>query len=288
VLKVVRAGVFSAMAMFSAAIPAVCQETQTDNRDLIYYPGDTETIVPLGKKLISNILVDQKEIWTSPFRMNRDDAAWWLLFGGATAGLIATDHRTSTIFENSRTQVVAGIDVSKTGAPYTLIPITATFYLTGVFADNAKARETGVLGTEAMLDGLIVAGVLKEIARRNRPDAPTDAGHFFSGGASFPSGHAISSWALASVVAHEYSHTKIVPVVAYGLASLVTGARFAARQHYASDLFFGGASGWFIGTYVYHTHELHHGHRHNPISGITPQIQPSTHTYGVALNLSMR
>jgi membrane-associated phospholipid phosphatase len=276
------------LALFVAVKPGAAADPPdpADNRDLIYYPGDTERVKPLARKLAGNFLLDQKEIWTSPFRMNRDDAGWWLLFGGDTAALIATDNRSSTIFENSRTQVVAGIDISKTGAAYTLIPVTAAFYATGVFVDNAKARETGVLGAEAMLDSVVLSSVLKVIASRNRPDAPTGAGHFFSGGGSFPSGHATSSWALASVVAHEYSHTRIVPVLAYGLASLVSGARFAARQHYASDIVFGAASGWFIGTYVYDTHKLHEGHRHSPISGITPEIQPSTRTYAITLNFS--
>jgi membrane-associated phospholipid phosphatase len=271
-----------AMQTESSRVP---ENTPQDNRDTVYYPSDTERPLPLGRKLVTNILLDQKEIWTSPFRMNRHNAGWWLLFGGATAALIATDHRTSDIFENSRGQVVAGIDVSKTGAAYTLIPVTSAFYLTGVLVDNAKARETGVLGAEAMLDSLILVTVTKTIASRNRPDADTDAGHFFSGGASFPSGHAAGSWALASVVAHEYSHKKIVPILAYSLASLVTGARFAARQHYASDLVAGSAAGWFIGTYVYDTHERHQLHRHGFISGIAPDIQPSTKTYAITLNL---
>lgn len=45
---------------------------------------------------------------------------------------------------------------------------------------------------------------------------------------------------MASVVAHEYGNKRFVPVVAYGLAALVSSARFTARQHYASDLVAGG------------------------------------------------
>lgn len=37
------------------------------------------------------VLSDQKVIWTSPFHTSRKDAQWWLIFGGATGALIATD-----------------------------------------------------------------------------------------------------------------------------------------------------------------------------------------------------
>ena len=142
-----------------------------------------------------------------------------------------------------------------------------------------------MLGGEALLDSLIVVEVLKSVTRRERPYVTHDAGHFFDSGDSFPSGHAIGSWALASVVAHEYAHTKWVPFAAYGLAGVVSMARFAAQKHYASDIVAGGAMGWFIGRYVYQTHEDHAVHRHallHPM--IAPQVQPSERAYGLALN----
>src|SRR5262249_33493292 len=83
-----------------------------DSRDAIYYPGDTERIKPLGRKLFLNLLVDQKEIWTSPFHMNRHNAPWWALFAGGTAALIATDHHTINTFRNSSGQITWGNNVS--------------------------------------------------------------------------------------------------------------------------------------------------------------------------------
>src|SRR6266704_2509416 len=73
-----------------------------DRRDRIFYPGDTERLKPLGRKLVLNVLFDQEEIFTSPFRMNRQNAKWWVLFGATTAGLIAADHHIADAFENSR------------------------------------------------------------------------------------------------------------------------------------------------------------------------------------------
>ncbi len=37
------------------------------------------------------VLTDQQAIWTSPFTTSRKDAKWWIIFGGATGALIASD-----------------------------------------------------------------------------------------------------------------------------------------------------------------------------------------------------
>jgi len=258
-----------------------------DARDRVYYPGDTERAGPLLRKLAGNLLLDQREIWTSPFHMRRGDAIWWLGFGAATAALVATDHRTINTFENGRTQVKWASNISRVGAVYTLIPVTAGFYAFGVGLDDPKARETGVLGAEAMIDSVIVSQVLKTVARRNRPNSVKEPGQFFDGGASFPSGHAIASWSLASVVAHEYQHTIFVPIIAYGLAAVVSTARFGAQQHYASDIVAGGAMGWFIGRYVYQTHKDHELHRHGWLQPkVIPMVEPSNRAFGIGLVFS--
>ncbi len=254
-----------------------------DRRDRIFYPGDTERLKPLGHKLLLNILLDQEEIFTSPFRMNRHNAKWWLLSAAVTGGLIAADRHIADSFENSNGQVRWGGRISNIGASYTLIPIVAGSYAYGVWRDNAKAREIGVLGTETLLDGLIVAGILKEATRRNRPDE-RDPGKFWGGGTSFPSGHAIQVWSVASLLAHEYKNKPIVQVAAYGLAGIVSASRIAARKHFASDVVTGGTMGWFIGRYVYQTHMSHLAHQHSSlVPMVVPQIQPSIHSYGVAV-----
>ena len=258
-----------------------------DPRDRIYYPGDTESAKPLARKLVGNVLLDQKEIWTSPFHMHKGDAKWWLGFGALTGALIATDRHTSTALENSNGQIAWGNHLSTIGAAYTLIPLVAGFYTFGVLGEDPKARETAVLGGEALLDSLIVVSVLKPIAGRNRPNAKDDPGNFFDGGASFPSGHAIETWSLASVISYEYGHTKLVPIIACALAGVVTVSRFTAQQHYASDLVVGGAMGWFIGRYVWKTHQDHAIHPHSKIQAqFVPEFQPSSRTYGMAVMLS--
>jgi membrane-associated phospholipid phosphatase len=254
-----------------------------DRRDRIFYPGDTERPKPLLRKLFLNIALDQKDIFTSPFHVNRHNALEWLVPMAATGALIASDTHIANAFENSRGQVRWGGRISNVGASYTLIPIVAGSYVYGAWRDNPKGREIGVLGTESLLDSLIVAGVLKEAFRRNRPDEknPSD---FWGGGTSFPSGHAIQIWAIASLLDHEYKHQKIVGITAYSLAGIVSAARIAAQKHFASDVVAGGTMGWFIGRYVYDTHMSHLAHKHSSlIPMIVPQVNPLQRTYSFAL-----
>jgi membrane-associated phospholipid phosphatase len=206
------------------------------------------------RQLPKNILLDQKTIWTSPLHIQKKDAKWWLIFGGATAALIATDANTSKQLPNSSEQVSVSIWTSRFGAEYTLIPLAATFYIGGKLGDNPRARDTARLGIEALADAEITVNILKTVTQRPRPTEKDGQGHFWDGGDSFPSGHAINSWALATIVAHEFPRPRIIPITAYGLATVVIASRFAGRRHFASDAVLGAGMGYFIGEYVYHKH----------------------------------
>lgn len=256
---------------------------QLDRRDRVFYPDDTERPKPLARKLLLNILYDQEAIFTSPFHANRHNALEWLVPMAVTGALIASDTHIANAFENSRGQIRWGGRISNIGASYTLIPIIAGSYVYGAWRDNPKGREIGVLGTESLLDSLIVVGVLKEVFRRNRPDEK-NPGDFWGGGTSFPSGHAIQIWSIASLLDHEYKHKKIVGITAYSLAAIVSASRIAAEKHFASDVVAGGTMGWFIGRYVYDTHMSHLAHTHSSlVPMIVPQADPLQRSYALAL-----
>jgi membrane-associated phospholipid phosphatase len=239
----------------------------------------------LGKDIAKDILLDQKAIWTSPFHMTRNDAALWLTFGAVTGALIATDSRSTRQLPNTKDQLAFGRDVSNLGAVYTLVPVIGGLFLTGVLTKQPKLRETGLLGGEAVVDALIVSEIFKVATGRQRPLEGNGGGHFFHGSDSFPSGHTIESFALASVVAHQYHDNKAVVFLSYGLATLVGASRFSARQHFASDIVAGGIMGWFIGR---HVSERSQEHRRSVAKAILspqviPHVQPSDRSYGILL-----
>lgn len=207
------------------------------------------------------ILQDQKAIWTSPIHTVKADVKYWVIFGAATAALVATDRWTVKQLPNSSSQVSVSTWGSRVGSAYSLIPITAGFYFIGSGTHQERFRETGLIGFETLIDASLVVEALKLVSDRARPLESNGKGHFEDSpngrwSSGFPSGHAINVWALASVVAHQYPHPRIVPILAYGLASTVVVARVGARQHFPGDVVAGSAMGWFIGDYVY-------GKRHN-------------------------
>lgn len=211
------------------------------------------------------VLHDQKAIWTSPFHTSKSDIKWWAIFGGATAAFIATDHWTVKQLPNSSAQVSVSNWASRFGSAYSLIPISAGFYFIGTKTHDERFRETGLIAFETLVDVNLVAEAVKLVADRARPLESDGHGHFEDStngrwNSSFPSGHAINTWALASVVAHEYPKPAVY-VIAYGLATTVSLARVGARKHFPGDVVAGGALGWFMGDYVYgkrHNRELDH------------------------------
>jgi membrane-associated phospholipid phosphatase len=206
------------------------------------------------------ILQDQKAIWTAPIHTANTDVKFWVIFGAATAAEVATDRWTVKQLPNSPAQVSVSTWGSRFGAAYSLIPISGAFYFIGTGTHEERFRETGLIALETLIDSNLVEGV-KLAADRARPLESDGKGRFEDspGGrwsSGFPSGHAINTWAMASIIAHQYPHPRIIPVIAYGLATTVVVSRVGARQHFPGDVVAGSAMGWFIGDYVY-------GRRHN-------------------------
>jgi membrane-associated phospholipid phosphatase len=251
----------------------------------------------LEKQFLRNVLDDQRAIWLSPFHLHRHDTTWLIPIGLGTAALISTDRNSADeLAENGvdRTRLRVSKDISRVGATYTTAGIAATFYAVGRATNNTRARETGLLGAEALIDTGIVVSVLKGISQRPRPRTTGAQGDFFDGGNSFPSGHAISSWALATVIANEYKDRRAVQIAAYGMATAISLSRYTGQSHFLSDVLVGSALGYGIGRYVYRKHHVTASATSESVSQpkgligrLRPQIAPiySGHerTYGVAL-----
>jgi len=208
----------------------------------------------LEHEFFKNVLRDQKVIWTAPLHLHQRDGRWLAPIGLGAAALIATDRRTGDEMAESTSQLNASRIVSYAGSTYGVATVAGAFYVAGRAGHNPRARETGVLGAEALLDSAIVVTALKEITQRTRPSGGRSRGDFFDGGSSFPSGHSIEAWSLAAVIANEYHDRLPVQIAAYGIASAVSVARFTGQKHYLSDILVGSAMGYGVGRYVYRTH----------------------------------
>jgi hypothetical protein len=234
---------------------------------------------------------DQKHIWTSPSRISRRDLKWLVPLAAGTGIAIATDDRLSEELPNPDDPArIVGKHVSQLGALYTVASISGGTYLVGRMTGNERLGDTGWLGLEALAHTQIVVQGLKVATQRERPPEPTERRGFWTGGSSFPSGHAASTWAWATVVARQYPEKKIVPITVYSVATIVSAARLSARRHYASDILVGGALGHLIGRYVQASHR-HAGMRPDRAArgvALTPRVgvrysRPARH---YALNVS--
>jgi PAP2 superfamily len=261
-------------------------------------PTPTPTKSPsLEKDFFKNILRDQKAIWTAPAHVHGKDAPWLVMLGVTTGGFLATDRATGDDMATHTGQLDASRIISYAGSIYGVGAEAASFYLIGRATHNQRARETGILSAEAIIDSGIVVTALKEITQRARPLTGKDRSKFFVGGSSFPSGHSIEAWSVATVVAHEYHDHLAVQIASYGIASAVSVSRFTGLRHYLSDVLVGGAMGYGIGCYVYRTHhqagstgggeeEEETFARSKLFPAIAPLYNRRAHNYGMGLTWS--
>ena len=112
---------------------------------------------------------------------------------------------------------------------------------TGSAARWASPRSPGT-GAELiqaqLLAQTLVVGV-KQVTRRSRPSGT---------GFSFPSGHATSAFASATVLQRRFGWKVGTP--AYAVAAYVAASRVQNRKHYLSDVAFGAALGVIAGRTV--------------------------------------
>jgi len=190
---------------------------------------------------------DQKAIWSSPLHLRPSDAEWALPALGGAGVFLASDAWLSR--QVPAGEIARSRRLSNEGA-YSLAGAAGGMFVFGKIMHDDHAAETGFLAGEAAVNAAAVDFALKSMFQRQRPYQGTGAGHFFSGGSSFPSEHAAVSWAIAGVVAHEYSGP-LTKLISYGLATAVTAARVTGKEHFPSDAIVGGALGYFIAQQIY-------------------------------------
>lgn len=236
-------------------MPTRGRAAQVDSQQLDDRPVSWKQIAP-------NIVHDQVPIWTFPGRVA--EGKHWkptLALFAATAGLVALDSVDTSYFRHTATfnqfnKVFSGTNM---GLGTAAVPLS--FYAISLVRKNTYGQHTALLAGEAVADAEILTTVMKNVDRRLRPSAFTPNGDFddswfrthgtLTGGqASFPSGHAIAAFAVATIIADRYRGHRWAPWVAYGLAGLVGFSRITLSAHFPSDVFAGAAFGYVISHYV--------------------------------------
>ena len=201
---------------------------------------------------------DQFTIYTAPAHIGSTPHVWrYLVPFAVAAAFVPADRYISANLpkgHGGRSATIANIGLDGTAAT------AGVFYIAGLARHDDHERETGMLAGESLLNSVIPHIALSMLFGRRRPyqGGPGEVGEgdFFarhSASASFPSGHSMFTWAMASTFADEYPS---VPskVLWYSVATTVTVSRVTGREHFASDVIAGGAIGYLIAKHIYHRH----------------------------------
>ncbi|HEX8357525.1 MAG TPA: phosphatase PAP2 family protein [Segetibacter sp.] len=133
----------------------------------------------------------------------------------------------------------------------------------GFIFKKPKLRTTTALATQAYITSTFWQTVFKTLSGRLRPhdieenstmNQPRFHGPFYAlpygGNSAFPSGHTTLAFAAARVYAMEYKNIPAVPIISYGVASLIGFSRIIENRHWATDVFAGAILGFACGTQV--------------------------------------
>jgi membrane-associated phospholipid phosphatase len=214
------------------------------------------------KLLVPNVIHDQKPIWLFPKAVaegNHIKPTVAVL--SVTGGLIALDPIDSPYFRRTQSFSAFNKDFSGRNTSIAMAAFPAAFYMYGLARKDSFAQHTVLLAGEAVLDSEILTTVMKDIDRRLLPgQVPLNSdysdtwflghGHVLGGTGSFPSGHTIAAFSIATVFADRYPKPRWHRWVAFGLAGLVGFSRLPLQAHYPSDVFAGAVLGYSIAHYV--------------------------------------
>jgi hypothetical protein len=203
-----------------------------------------------------HVAQDEWGIVTAPLRLREPNVPMVAAFGLGTTLALATD-------TDAMAQVGVNPSRERNANKYSNYaglygpPAALTLgYFVGSARHNHHLQETTILAEEAMVDSFILNTALGYAIDRQTPTQGDGKGNIWPNGTktwpdgqSMPSDHSILAWSFAHVVASEYPGlgTKLA---VYSLATSVSAARVVARKHFPSDVFVGGALGYYIGGYV--------------------------------------
>jgi len=228
----------------------------------------SDSLVDKPQWIIASMIEDEGRLWTSPFRIRKEDLKFWIPVITATALSIVYDEEIySSIknFQNQHAWVSRISPVITRGGEAFPIEAGALFVISGLIFHNEKARQTGLIALQTLAHAGLIVHVGKLIFGRQRPSYedgvdrwhgfPESLNRFRKDGSvskydAFPSGHTIEAFGFATVIAEQYKNIKIVPIISYTLAAGVGLSRITEDAHWLSDVIMGAALGYGIGKYM--------------------------------------
>ena len=214
-----------------------------------------------------------KEQAVAPFRMSQKQVVRLMAGTGVLAAMIYFDGDIDRYFRpvKSRNHLIREVSQEYTElGDYYGLSLLGVYGVYGLAAHKSKGFETALLASQASICAGTWTRAFKMLTARMRPgatygDAEYPEGNWFgpfgqfnsknnprgiAAFDAFPSGHTSIAFSLATVFAKQYEDEKIVPVIAYTLATLVGLSRMVEHEHWASDVFAGAVLGYWCGNEV--------------------------------------
>lgn len=191
-----------------------------------------------GRDSLSNqpnrIIEDVKDTFSKT-----DNITALLLAGGASIAMHSSgaDKKLAENFDNHRVfQDFTDEGLNVIGSSWTHLALSGLWYAASAKNKDEFNKQRALVMMKALGVTGAVTMSLKAIRNNDSPNGKSWA---------WPSGHAASSFTVASVLDEFYGHKVGVP--AYALASLVSYRMMDTGDHWASDVVFGATLGWVVG-----------------------------------------
>ncbi len=232
-----------AIGIFALAICLGTPARATESED--EYKLDRSFFIRLGQ--------DFREVIRSPSSWGKRDILTLTAVSGTGLLLFAFDEDIQDWAQDRRSPSSdkAASIFSFLGNGSVLFGLSGAAYAAGEISHNPGLRRTALLSLESLAAASIIVWTIKFVVGRARPytDESARSFHPFSfknSYWSFPSGHAIVSFSVATTIA-EQTKSPLIDILLYGLAASVAYSRVHENKHWASDVFIGSALGYFIG-----------------------------------------
>lgn len=196
---------------------------------------------------------------TYPFRVAWHEPGKAVLGAGVLAGLFMLD---PAIHDATGADASSGLgswgnSMARIGGGTYTLPMIAVFSLAGMLG-SPRETDTAILLAESAASTGLWTEALKQASRRTRPRETVEGDGDWNGPAalfaedpvgghglqSFPSGHSSGSWAIATVLAHQYPAHHVIPVLAYSGAAAMSYSRMVVNAHWFSDVVVGALIGY--------------------------------------------
>lgn len=187
---------------------------------------------------------EPRRLWPTPLE--------WTFAGAAIAGVALGDGGLEEELWSDRPDRIRGVArvTSALGSTPAALALVGGTWGVGYLADADGVRKGAGRATIALAVATGIDQILKGAIGRARPDATDDPAEFRPGSYfdnshnSFPSGHAVTAFSLATSIAEETDEPWLA-WAAYGTAGTVAYARVYRHRHWPSDVVAGALLGVF-------------------------------------------